>query len=336
MAGDIRGLLDAVGVQRVHIVARDIGLMVGYALAAQWPERVASMTMLDVPLPGTGAWEQAKGDPQTWHFGLHRQRDVAETLVTGREYDYISTFYRARTQVAGAVTDDDLAVYARAYGAPGALRAGFELYRAFDEDEERFAELMEDKLPMPVLAFGGELDTGATIPDMAREVAADVRAVIVPGGGHWTPEENPGFLLERLLAFLPPPGPRQRDTGSDHEQWHGHRPGRSAAAPAHGCPPGAHRGRAAPVPRRCRPGRVRTASPWRRPRRPRRRWPWRADRARRRGSSPASRGNRPCPGVRTPRQKNGSMVSAPSTENRQPVEACAASCPPKRLPSWEA
>ncbi|WP_433446676.1 alpha/beta hydrolase [Streptomyces sp. CA-142005] len=96
MAGDIRGLLDAVGAQRVHIVARDIGLMVGYALAAQWPERVASMTMLDVPLPGTGAWEQAKGDPQTWHFGLHRQRDVAETLVTGREYDYISTFYRAR------------------------------------------------------------------------------------------------------------------------------------------------------------------------------------------------------------------------------------------------
>ncbi|MGW5431730.1 alpha/beta fold hydrolase [Streptomyces sp. NPDC004059] len=218
MAGDIRGLLDAVGAQRMHIVARDIGLMVGYALAAQWPQRVASMTMLDVPLPGTGAWEQAKGDPQTWHFGLHQQRDVAETLVTGREYDSISTFYRARTQVAGALTDDDLAVYARAYGAPGALRAGFELYRAFDEDEERFAELMEDKLPMPVPAFGGELDSGAMIPDMAREVAADVQGVIVPGGGHWTPEENPGFLLERLLAFLPPPGPVQHDTSNDHEQ----------------------------------------------------------------------------------------------------------------------
>ncbi|MEU6670361.1 alpha/beta hydrolase [Streptomyces sp. NPDC046727] len=218
MAGDIRGLLDAVGARRVHIVARDIGLMVGYALAAQWPERVASMTMLDVPIPGTSAWEQAKREPQTWHFGLHRQRDIAEMLVTGREYDYISAFYRARTRVAGAVTDDDLAVYARAYGAPGALRAGFELYRAFDEDEERFAVLMGRKLPMPVLAFGGELDSGAMIPDMAREVASDVRGAIVPGGGHWSPEENPGFVLERLLEFLPPPGPERYGTRGDHEQ----------------------------------------------------------------------------------------------------------------------
>ncbi|NGO08513.1 alpha/beta hydrolase [Streptomyces sp. HC44] len=206
MAADVRNLLDALDAGQVHLVGRDIGLMVAYALAAQWPRAVASLTMLDVPIPGTTVWERAKLDPQTWHFGLHRQRDIAEMLVSGREYDYLSTFYRARTKVAGAVTDDDLAVYARAYAAPGALRAGFELYRAFDQDEQRFAKLLQDKLPMPVLALGGELDNGSLITDMAREAATDVRGAVVPGGGHWTPEENPEVLLEHLLTFLPSVG----------------------------------------------------------------------------------------------------------------------------------
>jgi pimeloyl-ACP methyl ester carboxylesterase len=144
----------------------------------------------------------SKTDPLTWHFGLHQQRDVAELLVAGREYDYLSTFYRARTRVAGAITDDDLAVYARAYAAAGAMRAGFELYRAFPEDERRFAEYLATPLAMPVLAVGGELDNGELIASMARELAHDVRAQIAPGGGHWTPEEAPEFLVERLLSFL--------------------------------------------------------------------------------------------------------------------------------------
>lgn len=203
MAGDVRQLFNRLGLDRVHLVARDIGLMVAYAVAAQWPERVASLTMLDVPVPGTTAWQQAKSDPQTWHFGLHRQRDVAEMLIGGREYDYLSTFYRERTQVADAITDNDLAVYARAYAAPGALRAGFELYRAFDQDERDFAALQATKLDMPVLAMAGERDNGTLIAEMAHDIASDVESAVVPGGGHWTPEEHPDFLLEQLLRFLP-------------------------------------------------------------------------------------------------------------------------------------
>lgn len=202
MAGDLRQLLAALDLGSVHLVGRDIGVMVSYALAAQWPETVATLTLIDVPVPGTAAWYEAKGDPMTWHFGLHQQRDVAELLVAGREYEYLSTFYRVRTQVAGAITDDDLAVYAGAYAAPGAMRAGFELYRAFEEDEHRFEQFLETKLSLPLLVVGGELDNGALLGEMGREVAEHVRAEVVPGGGHWTPEENPGFLAERLLAFI--------------------------------------------------------------------------------------------------------------------------------------
>jgi pimeloyl-ACP methyl ester carboxylesterase len=83
------------------------------------------------------------------------------------------------------------------------LRAGFELYRAFDDDERALAQLQSTKLPMPVLAMAGELDNASLIPDMAHDLAVDVKTAVVPGGGHWTPEEKPAFLLDQLLSFLP-------------------------------------------------------------------------------------------------------------------------------------
>jgi len=100
------------------------------AYAAQWPDEVAKLAMLDVPLPGTHVWDEAihKPDPELWHFGLHQQRDIAEMLVAGHEYAYISDFCRKR--LAAPIADEDFAVYGRAYAAPGGLRAGFELYRA--------------------------------------------------------------------------------------------------------------------------------------------------------------------------------------------------------------
>jgi pimeloyl-ACP methyl ester carboxylesterase len=202
MAGDIRALVGRLGGGPVHLVGRDIGLMVAYAYAAQWPEEVAALVALDVPVPGTKSWFAATDDPQTWHFALHQQRDVAEMLVAGRERQYLRSFYRARLHNADAVSDADIDVYARSYAAPGGLRAGFELYRDFPNDEQRFAEFLRTKLRMPVLAMGGEADNGSMIEQMARELASDVRGAIVPGGGHWSPEENPEFVAAQIIDFL--------------------------------------------------------------------------------------------------------------------------------------
>src|SRR5437879_2405926 len=120
------------------------------------------------------------GWPQTWHFALHQQRDIAEMLVTGREREYLRSFYRARLHNANAVSDTDIDVYARSYAAPGGLRAGFELYRDFPNDEQQFAQFQRTKLRMPVLAMGGEADNGSMIEQMARELASDVSGAIVP------------------------------------------------------------------------------------------------------------------------------------------------------------
>ena len=202
MAGDIRALVHQLGATRIHLVGRDIGVMVAYAYAAQWPTEIVKLAMLDVPVPGTRIWDEAKAsaDPQIWHFGLHQQRDIAEMLIAGKERAYILDFYKKRTHVA--LSNDDIAVYADAYAAPGALRAGFELYRAFPQDETRFKAFMKHKLPMPVLALAGDKSNGAKELDMARELALHVRGAVAPNTGHWLPDENPAFLTRQLLDFF--------------------------------------------------------------------------------------------------------------------------------------
>lgn len=202
MAADIRALVRQLGATKVDLVGRDIGVMVAYAYAAQWPGEVTTLAMLDVPVPGTRVWDEAihKPDPELWHFGLHQQRDIAEMLVAGHEYAYISDFMKKR--LAAPIADEDLAVYARAYAAPGGMRAGFELYRAFPEDERRFREFLKKKLPMPVLALAGERSNGWKEVEMAKEAADRVSGAVAPETGHWLPDENPGFVSRHLIAFF--------------------------------------------------------------------------------------------------------------------------------------
>ncbi len=121
-------------------------------------------------------------------------------LVAGHEYAYISDFMKKR--LAAPIADEDLAIYARAYAAPGGMRAGFELYRAFPEDEQRFKEFLKKKLPMPVLALAGERSNGAKEVEMARETADDVTGAVAPETGHWLPDENPGIISRHLITFF--------------------------------------------------------------------------------------------------------------------------------------
>ncbi|MEV0090841.1 alpha/beta hydrolase [Streptomyces sp. NPDC050738] len=187
------------------VVGHDIGLMVAYAFAQAYRDEVSHLVVMDAPLPGTDVFDQLRSDPRVWHFAFHGARDVAEMLVAGRERQYLQTFFNVRNSDPSAIGPADLDIYVDAYSAPGAMRAGFELYRAFDQDAEdnRTALKQSGKLTVPVLALGGAVSTsGALLGEMMREVADDVTAHIVPGTAHWIAEENPRAMLAFLLDFL--------------------------------------------------------------------------------------------------------------------------------------
>lgn len=204
MAGDIRRLLrEHLQVDGpVVLMGHDIGLMVAYAYAQAWRDEVSHLVIMDAPLPGTLVFDRLRADPRLWHFAFHGARDVAELLVTGREQPYLQHFFAVRSFNPSAI---ELDRYVEAYSAPGAMRAGFELYRAFDRDGEDNREALRrnGKLTIPVMVVAGAIsNSGPLLPGMMEEVAERVTAVTIPRTGHWIPEENPEGLLERVLEFL--------------------------------------------------------------------------------------------------------------------------------------
>ena len=189
---------------RVMLVGHDIGLMVAYAYAEAHRDEVSHLVVIDAPLPGTAVFDRLRSDPRVWHFAFHGARDVAEMLVAGRERAYLQAFFDARVFDPSAIGDRELDVYASAYSAPGAMRAGFELYRAFDRDAEdnRDALRRHGKLTMPVLAVGGAISTsGPLVEEMMREVAEDVSGCRIERTAHWIPEENPEAVATAVLKF---------------------------------------------------------------------------------------------------------------------------------------
>jgi pimeloyl-ACP methyl ester carboxylesterase len=207
MAEDVRRLLrEHLRIDGpVTLVGHDIGLMIAYAYAQAHRDEVVRLVVVDAPIPGTAAFDRLRSDPRVWHFAFHGARDVAELLVAGRERPYLQAFFNARCFNPSAISEADLDVYVSTYAAPGAMRAGFELYRAFEQDaiDNRDALKRNGKLRMPVLAIGGTTSTsGPLMEEMMREVAEDVTGLRVPGTAHWVPEENPEALTAGLLDAL--------------------------------------------------------------------------------------------------------------------------------------
>jgi pimeloyl-ACP methyl ester carboxylesterase len=188
----------------VNVVGHDMGGMVAYAYAAQHPDEVRSVAILDVPLPGIDPWDQLVQMPRTWHFRFYAVQDVPEMLIAGRELEYLKWFHNSEAVNSRAFTNEVEQTYAREYAMPGALRAGFEYYRAFPADVKQNQAFAKHKLTMPVLGIGGAGSLGPIVGEELRNVATNVQAVQIEGAGHWVAEEQPDAVTDALLKFLPP------------------------------------------------------------------------------------------------------------------------------------
>lgn len=201
---DIWRLLQRLGIDRFHLVGHDWGGPTAYAIAAAHPEAVRRLVILDVTIPGDGSPNISQGG-RRWHHAFHQTPDLPEALVAGREDLYLGWFYRNYGARPDAIPDADIAEYLRVYRQPGALRAGFSYYRAIPRDiTDNAAIAQQFKLPMPVLALGGDSGwgRGMGVVDSLRRLAVDVRGGVVAQCGHWMPEEQPRELIHQLRAFF--------------------------------------------------------------------------------------------------------------------------------------
>jgi len=201
-AGDIRAILDKLGIDKADIVGHDIGTMVAYAYAARYPDKTTRLVVMDAPVPGVPPWEQIVRLPVLWHFDFGGKD--ALRLVQGRERIYLDRFWNDFAGDPAKVDEATRVYYAKLYARPGAMKASFAQFQSIRKDAEDNAESVKSKLTMPVLAIGGEKSFGANEAIVMRNAATNVTELVVPGAGHWLMEEAPAETIKAVQTFLGP------------------------------------------------------------------------------------------------------------------------------------
>jgi len=200
MAQDIHALVTLLGYTHIQLVGHDIGLMVAYAYAAQFPETVDRLVLMDAFLPGVGDWTKVWLLRDLWHFHFYGEAPLK--LVASRERIYLDHFWNDfaadRTK---SVSEHDRRHYSELYAQPNAMLAGFEVFRAFEQDAADFEKFAKTKLTIPTLILSGE-KSGEFLIMQGRLVADNVKGVIIKGSGHWLIDEAPDKTISELVSFL--------------------------------------------------------------------------------------------------------------------------------------
>jgi pimeloyl-ACP methyl ester carboxylesterase len=201
MAVDVHELAKKLGIGKAGIAGHDIGLMVAYAYAAKYPDDVTRIALLDAFIPGVGDTTDLFLLKDLWHFHFYGPTPLA--LVNGRERIYFEHFWNDfAADGTKSVSEADRRFYAKKYAQPGAMKAGMEVFRAFDQDAKDNAIFAKTKLTMPMLVLGGEKSGGDFLLSQGRMVADNVEGVIVTGSGHWLVDEAPDQVIPKLVAFF--------------------------------------------------------------------------------------------------------------------------------------
>ena len=200
-ANQIHALVSSLGVEKAKVVGHDIGLMVAYAYATQFPAETEKLVVMDAFLPGVPGWEAIYNDPHTWHFRFNGE--YPEALVKERERIYFEYFWNVlAADKTRSIPEADRKAYTEAYSKPGRMRAAWAYFASWPQLAKDFAELSQTKLTMPVLSIGGEKSLGNQLAEQMKLVASDVTVVVLKDTGHWVLEERSKETTDALVKFL--------------------------------------------------------------------------------------------------------------------------------------
>jgi pimeloyl-ACP methyl ester carboxylesterase len=205
LAADLVTLMDALGYERFAVAGHDTGMWIGYALAADHPDRVDRLAVAEAAMPGVSAsppwFGSTAANDRLWHFAFNRLAAVNDQLVAGREAVYFGfQFAKAKKlpDYAARHYIDTLAA------DPAALHGSFAAYRALDATIAQNERRTTRRLTLQVLAIGGAEGIGEGAANTMKLAADDVQSVVIPGSGHYCLEEAPEEVVEALTAFLAP------------------------------------------------------------------------------------------------------------------------------------
>jgi pimeloyl-ACP methyl ester carboxylesterase len=197
----VHSLVQSLGIKHARVVGHDIGLVVAYAYAAQFPNEVDKLVLMDAFLPGVGDWRTIYDNPGIWHFRFNGP--TPEALVAGRERTYFEHYWNDfAADKNHSIPESMRKAYTTAYARPGRIRSGWAYFISFPQAAKDFEELAKTKLTMPLLSLGGEKANGVALGQQAQLVGTDVKVVNIPDCGHWMLEEKQKETTQALVDFL--------------------------------------------------------------------------------------------------------------------------------------
>jgi pimeloyl-ACP methyl ester carboxylesterase len=201
-AVDIHELVKSLGYKNIYLVGHDIGLMVAYAYAAQFPAEVKKLALMDAPIPGIGdIWEKIYTNPALWHFHFGSS-PIALELVKGRERIYLEHVWHSFGGDLTKFREEEKRMYGQSYAQPGVMRSAFEYFKAFEpQDADDNRNFARTKLPMPLLVIEGEKGMNGVLAMQAALISDNVTAIKFPSG-HWLMEEKPAETSAALKQFF--------------------------------------------------------------------------------------------------------------------------------------
>src|SRR2546427_3035098 len=200
-AQQIHDLVRSLKIEKARVVGHDIGLMVAYAYAAQFPNETEKLAVMDAFLPGVAGWEPIYNAPNIWHFRFNGE--YPEKLVKGRERTYFEYFWNVlAADKTRSIPEADRKAYTEAYPKPGRMRAAWAYFASWPQLAKDFAQISQTKLTMPVLSIGGDKSLGNELAAQVKLVAVNVTVVVLPDTGHWILEARPNETTDALIKFL--------------------------------------------------------------------------------------------------------------------------------------
>lgn len=200
-AKKIHALARSLKIEKARVVGHDIGLMVAYGYAAQFPAETEKLAVMDAFLPGVPGWEPIYNAPNIWHFRFNGE--YPEKLVQGRERTYFEYFWNVlAADKTRSIPEADRKAYTEAYSKPGRMRAAWAYFASWPQLAKDFGQLSQNRLTMPVLSIGGEKSLGNELAAQMKLVADNVTVVVLPNTGHWILEERSKETTDALIKFL--------------------------------------------------------------------------------------------------------------------------------------
>jgi len=188
-----------------HLVGHDIGAWIAYAWAAQFPSEVKSLTVIDGGIPGL--WSRTFPLPPeqnigVWQFSFNTLPELPEILTAGRERELFDWLFQHKAAHPERICEEHRKRYLECYTKPGAMSRGFAYYRDMPRSVSQNLEFSKRRLPMPILALGGDSGMGEVLKQLMEKVGDHVEGGAIQDCGHYVIEEQPDVLAANLLKFF--------------------------------------------------------------------------------------------------------------------------------------